>query len=132
MDLFLITGSVFLGAFAAQSIYETEHEYDKYRKKYANHPEKLLHLLTRQKRDGTIDESSVDTDMRPQQYPYLDGGVYYGNTDPCHAVGIEDIHHEPYSLNGYTKEIVINNGTRYVNRGVNPQRYKKKHHKVHH
>lgn len=128
MDLFLITGSVFLGAFAAQSIYQTEYEYDMYRKKYEKHPEKLLYLLTRQKRDGTLDESLAAEDMRPQQYPYLDGGVYYSNIDPCHAIGIEDVYHEPYSLNGYTKEIVINNGTRYVSRGVNPQRYKKKHH----
>ncbi len=128
MDLFLITGSVFLGAFAAQNIYHTEHEYDKYKKKYENHPEKLLHLLTRQKNEGTIDEGSVSEDMRPQQYPYLDGGVYYSNIDPCHAIGVEEIYHEPHSLNGYTKETVVNNGTRYVSRGVNPHRYKKKHH----
>lgn len=124
----MITGSLFMGAFAAQSIYRTEHEYDKYREKYKDHPEKLLYLLSRQRRDGTIDETVVDEDMRPQQYPYLDGGVYYGNTDPCHAVGVEAIYHEPYSLNGYTKETVINNGSRYVSRGVNPHRYKKKKH----
>lgn len=131
MDLLMITGSLFMGAFAAQSIYQTEHEYDKYREKYKDYPEKLLYLLSRQRRDGTIDETVVDEDMRPQQYPYLDGGVYYGNIDPCHAVGVEDIYHEPHSLNGYTKETVINNGTRYVSRGVNPHRYKKKKHHHH-